>query len=58
MSWAYSCIVRCEVFRTVTTKYAGFWDVMPLGSCKSFGGTYLLHRQGGKNQQASNDDSN
>jgi hypothetical protein len=32
------------------------WDVMPCGSCKSlrFGGTYRLHHQVEKNQQARN----
>jgi hypothetical protein len=33
-----------------------FWDVMPCGSCKNrrFRGTYHLHHQGEKNQQARN----
>jgi hypothetical protein len=34
-------IERLEVVTAVTMKNAGFWDVMPRGSCRSprFGGT-------------------
>jgi hypothetical protein len=37
-------------------KNAGFWDVVPCGSCESrrFGGTFRLHHQGETNQRATN----
>jgi hypothetical protein len=42
--------VRLELFTAVTRKNAAFWDVAPCRSCvnRRFGGTYLLHLQGGK----------
>jgi hypothetical protein len=37
-------------------KNAVFWDVTPCGSCNNlrFGGTFHLHHDSGKNQQARN----
>jgi hypothetical protein len=39
-----------------TVKNAVFWNMTPRDSCKNrcFGGTYLFHHQGDKNQRARN----
>jgi hypothetical protein len=43
-----------HAFTAVTMKNAIFWDVTPCSSCKNrrLVGTYCLHHQGEKNQQA------
>jgi hypothetical protein len=52
----YTVYISC--YHTLRTKCvmknAIFWDVMQRGSCKNwcFRGTYHLHHQGGKYQQA------
>jgi hypothetical protein len=52
--------MRLEDSSSVTMKNAVFWDVTPCGSCRNgcFGGTYLLHHQGGRNQRARNVSTN
>jgi hypothetical protein len=48
--------VTFEVFTVVTAKNAVFWDEMLCGTYKNrhFRGTYHLHHQDRKNQQARN----
>jgi hypothetical protein len=55
----YYC-VRFEVFKVVIIKNVIFWDVTLCGSCENrrFGGTYLVHHHGDKNQRARNNFSN
>jgi hypothetical protein len=45
--------IRFEIFMAVTMKNAAFWNVMPWCSCNNqrFGGMYLLHHLGVKNQE-------
>jgi hypothetical protein len=49
-------LCRIEIFTLVTMKSVILRDVVPCNSYRNrrFGGTYRLHHQGGKNQQAKN----
>jgi hypothetical protein len=48
--------MTCSRTKAEAVKNAVFWDVVSCGSCKNrrFGGTYRLHHQGEKDQQARN----